>query len=121
MSDRHDVRGLFDRLIEVGDELLEAIDRQQFDRVADVLERRGRLLERLDQTPGADEPQRHPRWDTVRERLEEQHELIRAALTDRRDTIEEELQEMREYRTARTAYGSSNGSSRQILSESVRG
>lgn len=122
MNTDSDWNDLFDRLIDAGDDILASIRRNDFDQVAADLDRRARLLRKLEETAESEDPRSHARWAQVSERLENQHALIHSALTDQRDEIQEQLGDVREYQTATTAYGSSPPRGpRRILSDSVQG
>lgn len=122
MNTAHEFDELFERLIAVGDELTAAIEEEDYERVADRLDLRAQVLERLEERSEKIDPTDHPRWDAVRERLEEQHDRIAEALGRQEARLEEELSSVRNHQEARAAYtGATPTPGRKILHEEVRG
>lgn len=110
---------LLDDIVAVGDRLHTAIATKQLDAVHDCLEERSELLVRLEEHEEV--LTEHPAWSSVTEELARQHERIQQALDTYRETLEDELEELNDYRQAQSAYHRPDDPSRQILNREVRG
>lgn len=103
-----------DALLHLGERIAGAVEADDWGRVADLLDRRARMIERLGPADGTDtEASSSTENDAERsegahrrkrEALAEQHEALMARLREREDEIEAELGQLRQLRRANDSY-----------------
>lgn len=94
-----------DALLHLGERITEAMDADDWERVADLLDRRARVAERLAQAePGRDTGLSEAALRQKRTALADQHETLLARLRDREETIETELGQLQRLQRANDSY-----------------
>ena len=103
-----------DALLHLGERIAGAVAADDWERVADLLDRRARIIERLGPANGTD-AEASPSTEAdggrsegtlrqKREALADQHETLLAQLREREDEIEAELSQLRQLQRANDSY-----------------
>lgn len=103
-----------DALLHLGERIAGAVEADDWGRVADLLDRRARMIERLGPADGTDveasssterdAEQSERALRQKREALADQHEALMARLREREDEIEAELGQLRQLQRANDSY-----------------
>lgn len=97
-----DATPLLIELHAVGESMLVALADDELAPFFELVERRGRLVERLREAPAPAEPSAE--WRALTERLAAQHERLRSAMAGRERGMEEEIATIERFHQAQKHY-----------------
>lgn len=106
-------------LYDVGEELRTALDENELDRFAELVERRAGLVEQL---RSYDHPSElDADWHTLAQALRHQHEELQETLSEKETELEDAVQHVERLKAAQRSYNASPPRESGVLNQNLQG
>jgi len=115
----HDTLALLREILDLGEAVEQALVNQEFEKLQDLVSRRGMLVEQLrDHEPpnGFD-----PEWEVLRVALTAQHRRLQELLSQTEQRLTRSLVELEQYKQARQHYQEETTPKRSVLHAGLQG